>query len=122
AFGYTRIAAMPLPDGAMRVQVQSPRQELRDSFSWLTPFVGPSIYQAIRPGRSRQGDRILSCSGEHRQQVVFVETTEQSFLSQTPLMCMLLPQQIEGNVSHRRHICGGMVLPDAAAIFIERDI
>ena len=23
----------------------------------------------------QQGDRILSCSGEHRQQVVFVETT-----------------------------------------------
>ena len=22
-----------------------------------------------------QGDRILSCSGEHRQQVVFIETT-----------------------------------------------
>jgi hypothetical protein len=29
-----------------------------------------------------QGDRILSCSGEHHQQIVFVETTEKSFLSQ----------------------------------------
>src|SRR5215510_10862748 len=28
-----------------------------------------------------QGDRILSCSGEHHQQIVFVETTEKSFLS-----------------------------------------
>jgi hypothetical protein len=29
-----------------------------------------------------QGDRILSCSGEHHQQIVFVETTEKAFLSQ----------------------------------------
>jgi hypothetical protein len=69
-----------------------------------------------------QGDRILSCSGEHRQQVVFVETTEQFFLSQAHLPCMLLTQQIKRNVSHRNHIFRGMVLPDAAAIFIERDI
>jgi len=33
-----------------------------------------------------QGDRILSCPGEHRQQVVFVKTTEQSFLSQTDMV------------------------------------
>jgi len=69
-----------------------------------------------------QGDRILSCSGEHRQQVVFVETTEQSFLSQANVVCMLLPQKIESNVSHRSHIFGGIVLPDAATVFIERDI
>jgi hypothetical protein len=35
---------------------------------------------------------------------------------------MLLPQQIESNVPHRNHIFGSMVLPDAAAIFIECDI
>ena len=69
-----------------------------------------------------QGDRILSCSGEHRQQVVFVETTEQSFLSQANVVCMLLPQKIERNVSHRSHIFGGIVLPDAATVFIKRDI
>src|SRR5262245_20108918 len=69
-----------------------------------------------------QGDRILSCSGEYRQQVVFVETTEKSFPSQTHLMCMLLPQQIECNVPHRSYICRGMVLPNAAAIFVEGHI
>jgi hypothetical protein len=35
---------------------------------------------------------------------------------------MLLPQQIESNVPHRNHIFGSMVLPDAAAIFIESDL
>lgn len=69
-----------------------------------------------------QGDRILSCPGEYRQQVVFVETTEKSFPSQTHLMCMLLPQQIECNVPHRSYICRGMVLPNAAAIFVEGHI
>ena len=69
-----------------------------------------------------QGDRILSCSGEHPQQVGFVEATEQSFLSQTPPRCTLLPQQIERNVSHRSYICRGMILPNAAAIFIEGHI
>ena len=39
-----------------------------------------------------QGNRTLSCSGEHRQQVVFVETTEKPFLSQANLVYMLLPQ------------------------------
>jgi len=73
------------------------------------------------PGRE-QGDRILSCPGEYRQQVVFVETTEKSFPSQTHLMCMLLPQQIECNVPHRSDICRGMVLPNAAAIVVEGHI
>ena len=53
---------------------------------------------------------------------MFVETAEQSFLSQTHLMCVLLPQQIERDVPHRRHIFRGMVLPDATAVFIECDI
>ena len=35
---------------------------------------------------------------------------------------MLLTQQIERNVPYRSHIFGGMLLPDAAAVFIERDI
>jgi hypothetical protein len=35
---------------------------------------------------------------------------------------MLLPQQIESDVPHSNHICGSMVLPDAAALFIEGDI
>ena len=30
---------------------------------------------ALRAAGCEQGDRILSCSGEHRQQVVFIETT-----------------------------------------------
>src|SRR5262249_35296796 len=64
---------------------------------------------SVESGDTQQDDRILSCSGEHRQQVVCVETTEQSFLSQTYLPCMLLPQQIERNVSHRNHIFGGMI-------------
>ena len=38
-----------------------------------------------------QGDRILRCPGEHRQQVVFVKTTEQSFLSQTYVVRGPLP-------------------------------
>jgi len=80
-------------------------------------IVAESVY-----GVSPQGDRILSCPGEYRQQVVFVETTEQSFPSQTHLMCMLLPQQIECNVPHRSYICRGMVLPNAAAIFVEGHI
>jgi hypothetical protein len=33
-----------------------------------------------------QGDRILSCPGEHCEQMVFVKTTEQSFLSQTDMV------------------------------------
>ena len=66
-----------------------------------------------------QGNRILSCSGEHHQQVVLVETTEESFLSQAHSMRALLTQQIERNVPHSRHIFGSMVLPDAAAVFIE---
>jgi hypothetical protein len=37
-------------------------------------------------------------------------------------MCVLLPQQIQSNLPYRSHIFGGVVLPDAAAIFIERDI
>jgi len=49
---------------------------------------------------------------------VFVETTEQFFLSQPPLLCMLLPQQIECHVPHHSSLCRGMVLPQAAAIFV----
>jgi hypothetical protein len=45
----------------------------------------------------RQGNRILRCSGEHRQQVVFVETTEKPFLSQANLVYMLLSQEIESS-------------------------
>jgi hypothetical protein len=35
---------------------------------------------------------------------------------------VLLTQQIERNVPRSRHIFGGMVLPDAATVFIERDV
>src|SRR5262249_31350808 len=34
----------------------------------------------------RQGDRILSCSREHGQEVVFVKTTYESFLPQADLV------------------------------------
>src|SRR2546422_6011427 len=51
-----------------------------------------------------QGDRILSGSGEHRQQVVFVETTEAPFLSQTDGVRWFSSHQIEGNESQRRHL------------------
>jgi transposase-like protein len=71
---------------------------------------------------ARQGDRILSCSGEHRQQVVFIETTEKCFLSQANLIQVLLTQKIESDVPHHSHIFRGMVLPDAAAVFIARHI
>ena len=74
------------------------------------------------PRGALQGDRILGCPGKHRQQVVFVETTEQSFLSQAHLLRMLLPQQIERAVPHRSHGCRGMVLPHTAAVFVERDL
>ena len=37
-------------------------------------------------------------------------------------MRVFLPQQIESNVPHRNHIFGSMVLPDAAAVFIECDV
>ena len=33
-----------------------------------------------------QGDRILSCSGEHRQKIVFVETTKKAFLPQAQVV------------------------------------
>jgi len=33
-----------------------------------------------------------------------------------------LTQQIESDVPHRHHIFGGMLLPDAAAVFIARDV
>jgi hypothetical protein len=33
------------------------------------------VRRALDGGESPQGDRILSCSGEHREQVVFVQTT-----------------------------------------------
>jgi len=69
-----------------------------------------------------QGDRILNCSGEHRQQVVFIKTTEKSFLPQANLASTFLPQKIESNMPHRSYIFGGLVLPDTTAIFIERDI
>ena len=36
----------------------------------------------VAKGIGWQGDRILSCSGEHHQQRVFVKTTEKAFLSQ----------------------------------------
>jgi hypothetical protein len=89
-------------------------------------FAGRIFLSCLRDptvaGSLPQGDRILSCPGEYRQQVVFVETTEKSFPSQTHLMCMLLPQQIECNVPHRSYICRGMVLPNAAAIFVEGHI
>jgi len=78
-----------------------------------------------RPKRKReptQGDRILNCSGEHRQQVVFIKTTEKSFLPQAHLASTFLPQKIESNMPHRSYIFGGLVLPDTTAIFIERDI
>ena len=69
-----------------------------------------------------QGNRTLSCSGEHRQQVVFVETTEKPFLSQAHLVYMLLSQQIKSHVPHRNHIFGSLCLSDAAAVFIARDV
>ena len=92
-------------------------------FSQPTSGKGLTIEVWVRPDvlafeGETQGDRILSCPGEYRQQVVFVETAEQSFLSQTHLMCMLLPEQIERNVPHRSYVCRGMVLPNAAAIFV----
>src|SRR2546430_14971952 len=34
-----------------------------------------SPYVFVSERKAPQGDRILSCSGEHRQQVVFIETT-----------------------------------------------
>jgi len=48
--------------------------ETGDSFNEV--FQRPA--EAIKPPDNEgipQGDRILSCSGEHRQQVVFIETT-----------------------------------------------
>ena len=69
-----------------------------------------------------QGDRILRCSGEHRQQVVFVETTEKPFLSQAHLVYMRLSQSIESIVPHRSHIVGSICLSDAAAVFIASDV
>ena len=42
----------------------------------LTPEdVNAVLMAPDETGVSRQGDRILSCSGEHHQQVVLVETT-----------------------------------------------
>ena len=38
-----------------------------------------------------QGNRILSCSGEHRQQVVFVQTTYKPFPSQPARLSLFLP-------------------------------
>src|SRR5215471_18606191 len=38
-----------------------------------------STCDLARNARAAQGDRILNCSGEHRQQVVFIKTTEKSF-------------------------------------------
>ena len=35
---------------------------------------------------------------------------------------MLLPQQIESNVTRSSHIFGSMLLPDTAAVFIECDV
>src|SRR5919204_5972485 len=35
---------------------------------------------------------------------------------------MLLTQQIERDVPHRYHIFGSILLPDTAAVFIERDV
>src|SRR5262249_34352117 len=84
--------------------------------------ISTQLLETKRPPGPIQGDRILTCSGEHRQQVVCVKTTEQSFLSQAHLMRMLLPQLIERDVPHRRHVCRGMVLPNAAVVFVERDI
>jgi hypothetical protein len=42
-----------------------------------TTVFGSGYVSARRAGADTgtQGDRILSCSGEHRQQVVFVQTT-----------------------------------------------
>ena len=80
-----------------------------------------AIMPSLRSGHA-QGDRILNCSGEHRQQVVFIKTTEKSFLPQANLASTFLPQKIESNMPHRRYIFGGLVLPDTTAIFIERDI
>jgi len=53
---------------------------------------------------------------------VFVEPTEQALLSQTHAVCRLLPQQIERNVPHRNPMFGRLVLPDAAALFMEDDL
>ena len=38
------------------------------------------------------------------------------------MLSMCLPQQIQGDVPQRHHIFGGMVRPDTAAVFIERDV
>src|SRR5262245_35628275 len=57
-----------------------------------------------------QGDRILSCSGEHRPQGVFLETTEEPFLAQPDGLCGFWAQQMAGDVPPSRPICRRLIL------------
>ena len=76
--------AIDLADGRLRgISIPTEAEEL----ARLLPRPRAQIVEHRAP----QGDRILRCPGEHRQQVVFVQTTEQSFLSQTYVARGFLP-------------------------------
>jgi DNA invertase Pin-like site-specific DNA recombinase len=93
-YGYARVSTseqdFTLQEQALRAagcqviraeKVSAARREGRTELALLLEFLRQGDTLVVT-----QGDRILSCSAEHRQQVVFVETTEQSFLPQTYVM------------------------------------
>src|SRR2546423_148934 len=77
--GYARVSKGEAQDTRMQetalraAGVERLFTEQASGGRWDRPHLHRLLDQ-LRPG-DVQGDRILSCSGEHRQQVVFIETT-----------------------------------------------
>jgi hypothetical protein len=53
---------------------------------------------------------------------VVVKTTDESFLSQADLGGLRLTEKLAGDVPQSSAVCGGRLLPEAAAVFMERHI
>jgi hypothetical protein len=80
-----------MPGRTAKIKGEMQNDSVR-SLAGQTESAKPSFFRTDAMAGSDSGYRILRCSGEHRQQVGFVETTKQPFLSQANLVYMILPQ------------------------------